>query len=241
VFRIYPAVDIKEGRCVRLLRGDMDSETVYGERPWEMALRWQAEGASYLHVVDLDGAVRGRPVNLGSVREILERVRIPVQVGGGVRTREDVERLLDLGASRVILGTRALVEPAFLAEMVDSFGERVIPSLDTRGREVAVSGWTASLRVPFATLLRDLVDCGVKRLIHTDIRKDGTLAGHGAGVPGELLGLGVGIIAAGGISSLEDLQALKRLSAQGVEGAVVGKALYAGVLSLPDILELEEA
>lgn len=240
MFRIYPAVDIKGGRCVRLLRGDMDKETVYGERPWEMALRWEEEGASYLHVIDLDGAVRGTPVNLQSVIEILERVSIPVQVGGGLRTKEDVERLLDLGADRVILGTRALAEPAFLAEMVDLFGDRVIPSLDTRGREVAVSGWTTSLKVPLTSLLRDLVASGVKRIIHTEIRRDGTLAGHGACIPGDLLDLGLGIIAAGGISSLDDLRALKDLSMRGVEGAVVGKALYAGKLSLPEILKLEE-
>lgn len=240
MFRIYPAVDIREGRCVRLLQGEPEQETVFSDSPWEMALRWESEGASYLHVVDLDGAARGALVNLQSVKEILKRVSIPVQVGGGVRRRDDLERLLDLGASRVILGTRALVDPAFLEEMVSLYGDRVLPSLDMRGNEVAVSGWTESLDIPLADLLQDLKRRGIKRLIHTDIRRDGTLAGHVASFPPDLLDLGLGIIAAGGISRREDLLRLKELSRHGVEGAVVGKALYVGLLNLPEILQFEE-
>ncbi len=239
MFRVYPAVDIKGGRCVRLLRGEMERETVYGERPWETALRWESEGASYLHVVDLDGAARGALVNLQSVEEILRRVKVPVQVGGGVRRREDVERLLGLGASRVILGTRALADPSFLADMVDLFGEKVLPSLDARGNRVAVDGWTRTLDTSLAEMLQGLMRCGIKRLIYTDIRRDGTLAG-GTAFPSELLDLGIGIIVAGGISGREELQRLKGLSCRGVEGAVIGKALYAGKLTMREIRQLEE-
>ncbi len=240
MFRIYPAVDIKGGRCVRLLRGELERETVFSDRPWEMALRWQDEGASFLHVVDLDGAVEGRPVNLESVEEILRRVNVPVQVGGGVRTIEDARLLLDMGAARVIMGTRVLADPLFLRAAAETLGERLVVSLDLRGGRVAVGGWTWELERPLADLVDELVSSGVRRVLHTDILRDGTLEGHAGSVPGELLGRGLGVIVAGGITSRRDLMRLKELAALGVEGAVVGRALYEGTVSLAEILDLEE-
>ncbi len=240
MFRIYPAVDIKGGRCVRLVRGDMEKERVFSDRPSEMAVRWQEEGASFIHVVDLDGAVQGRPVNLESIREILHRVRIPVQVGGGVRTLDDARRLLDMGAARVIMGTRALADPAFLRRAAEDLGEMLVVSLDMRGKRAAVGGWTRELERPLEELVEELASGGVTRVLYTDILRDGTLEGYAGHVPRELLGRGLGVIVAGGISTRQDIQRLKELSSLGVEGAVVGRALYEGRVSLPEILDLEE-
>lgn len=240
MFRIYPAVDIRRGRCVRLRKGILSEETVYSDKPWEMARHWQELGASFLHVVDLDGAVTGHPVNLDSLERILEEVEIPVQIGGGIRTLEDAERILEMGARRVILGTQALMNRDFLRKAVESFGERIVVSLDTRGEIPAVQGWTRELDLSLEEAVKGLLECGVRRVVHTDISRDGTLSGHPGRLPPVLLDRGLRVIAAGGIARREDLIVLRGLSARGIEGAVVGKALYDGTLSLPDILDLEE-
>ena len=240
VFRIYPAVDIRGGRCVRLYQGDLGKETVFSENPWEVALSWQGKGASYLHVVDLDGAAGGALINLGAVMEILERVDIPVQLGGGVRNPEDIERLLSMGVERVIMGTRVLEEPAFAEEMLGIFGARIIVSVDTRGGEVATGGWRKYAGRSLQEVLRHLESCGAERIIHTDIARDGTLSGYNTRVLSPLLDRGLGIIAAGGISTLDDLEKLKELVGRGLEGAVVGKAIYTGDLDLAEALALEE-
>lgn len=240
MFRIYPAVDIRKGRCVRLVRGDLRRETVFSDHPWEMARRWQEEGASYLHVVDLDGAVEGRPVNLATVERILREVRIPVQVGGGVRSLEDARRLLDMGAARVIMGTGALADTGLLRTVVKSLGDRLVISLDLRGERVAVGGWTQELDRALDELVDELLEAGARRVLCTDILRDGTLEGRSGGIPRELLNRGLGVIVAGGISSRRDIVALKELVPRGVEGAVVGRALYEGALALPEILDLEE-
>ena len=240
MFRIYPAVDIKGGRCVRLYQGDLERETVYAENPWEAALSWQEKGASSLHVVDLDGAAGDALANLEAVRAILERVRVPVQFGGGVRSRDHIELLLSLGVSRVILGTRALEEPDFAQEALSSFGPRVVVSVDTRMGEVAVSGWRRAIPRSLDEVLRQLADLGAERIIHTDISRDGTLGGYDTGVLEPLLDRGLGIIVAGGITSLEDLEHLKEMAQRGVEGAVIGRAIYTGDIDLADALALEE-
>jgi phosphoribosylformimino-5-aminoimidazole carboxamide ribotide isomerase len=239
VFRIYPAVDIKGGRCVRLYQGDLALETVFSEHPWEVALAWQERGASYLHVVDLDGAAVGKLVNLVTVREVLERVRVPVQYGGGVRTRDDIEHMLSLGAERVILGTRALEEPTFAEEMLRDFGPRIIISIDSRGGEVASQAWRESAGRSLPEVVEHLQRCGAQHIIHTDITRDGTLAGYDLATLDPLLDRGLKIIAAGGISSFSDLEQLKRLMARGVEGAVVGRAIYTGDIDLDEALALQ--
>ena len=240
MFRIYPAVDIKGGRTVRLYQGDLDRETVYAENPWEAALAWQNKGASFLHVVDLDGASRGELVNLAQIREILERVSLPVQYGGGIRRRDDIEDLLELGVERVILGTRAVEEPAFAEEMIELFGDRVIVSLDTRGGVVATGAWRKTAGRAIPDILDQLASCGAERIIHTDIAHDGTLEGYDTGALEPFLDRGMGIIAAGGISSLSDLRMLKGLAGRGLEGAIVGRAIYTGDLDLAAALMLEE-
>jgi len=240
MFRIYPAVDIKGGRCVRLYQGDLSRETVFSERPWEVALAWQEKGASYLHVVDLDGAASGTLANIETVRELLEKVVITVQYGGGVRNTGDIERMLSLGASRVILGTRALEEPSFAEEMLREFGSRIIISIDTRGGEVASKGWRESAGRSLQEIIEQLLRCGAQRIIHTDIARDGTLAGYDTAALDPLLDKGLRIIAAGGISGLTDLEQLKGLMERGVEGAVVGRAIYTGDIDLGMALALEE-
>lgn len=240
MFRIYPAVDIKGGRAVRLYRGELGKETVYDEKPWEAAIAWQNKGASFLHVVDLDGAAKGELVNLTHVKEILERVSLPVQCGGGVRGRDDIERLLKLGVRRVILGTRAVEEPAFAEEMIGIFGERVIVSLDTREGALATGAWRRTSGRDIADILAQLAACGAEHVIHTNIARDGTLEGYDTETLEPLLDRGMGIIAAGGIRNLSDVRKLKRLSRRGVEGAIVGKAIYTGDLDLTEALMLEE-
>ncbi|MBN2026234.1 MAG: 1-(5-phosphoribosyl)-5-[(5-phosphoribosylamino)methylideneamino]imidazole-4-carboxamide isomerase [Actinobacteria bacterium] len=239
MFRIYPAVDIKGGRTVRLYRGDLDRETVYAERPWEAAVTWQNKGASFLHVVDLDGAAKGELVNLAQISEILERVNLPVQCGGGVRSRDDIEGLLELGVERVILGTRAVEEPAFAEEMIGLYGSRIIVSLDTREGAVATGAWRKTARREISDILNQLAACGAERIIHTDIARDGTLEGYDTGALEAFLDRGMGIIAAGGISDLSDLRKLKGLAGRGLEGAIVGRAIYTGDIDLAEALMLE--
>ncbi len=240
MFRIYPAVDIMGGRCVRLYRGEMETETVYSRNPLESALAWEKEGASFLHLVDLDGAREGRPVNLETVRAILKEVSVPVQVGGGVRSGKDVELLLSLGAARVIIGTRAIEDRDFASEIIGRYGERVIVSVDAREGRVALRGWKDESDIEPVKILEFLSSLGARRIIFTDINRDGTLEGYDTSALDPLLGRGMGIIAAGGVTSLDDLMALKKRMPGGVEGAVVGKALYSGDLDLASALELEE-
>jgi phosphoribosylformimino-5-aminoimidazole carboxamide ribotide isomerase len=240
MFRVYPAVDIKGGKCVRLYRGDMHKETVYSRHPWEMALAWERKGASYVHVVDLDGASGDSLINLESIRNILDRVSIPVQVGGGVRDEKAIETLLSMGARRVVLGTRAISERDFLEEMALKFGPRIIVSVDTMRGDIAVRGWTRKAECSLGDALRQLIDCGIKSVIHTDIERDGTLCGYNTAAIEPLLDQGIGIIAAGGISNLKDVESLRSLVARGVEGVIVGRALYEGELVLEDVLNMEE-
>jgi phosphoribosylformimino-5-aminoimidazole carboxamide ribotide isomerase len=240
MFRIYPAVDIKGGRCVRLFQGKLDKETVFSERPWEMAQHWESQGASYLHVVDLDGASEGRLSNLDALRSIMDKITIPLQFGGGIRSKKDVESLLSLGVERVILGTKALVDPGFLEEMSKAFGESIIVSLDTRGRELAVRAWKERLDKSLEGVLKQLLESRVSRVIHTDISRDGTLKGYNTTALEPLLDTGISVIAAGGISCAEDVKALKGLTARGVEGVIIGRALYTGDIDLTGVLDLEE-
>jgi phosphoribosylformimino-5-aminoimidazole carboxamide ribotide isomerase len=240
MFRIYPAVDIKGGKCVRLYQGDLSRETVFSENPWEVAIGWENQGASLIHVVDLDGAVAGKPVNLEAIGEILKKVGVPVQVGGGVRSRTDVERLLSMGAQRVILGSAASEASEFLEEAAAEFGEKIVVSVDTKGAQVAVSGWTETVTLTVWEILRRLLHAGVKRIIHTDIARDGTLQGYEQASLEPFLDRAFRVIAAGGVTSVEDVSRLKALSDRGVEGIIIGRALYGTGLRLADVLPFEE-
>ncbi len=239
-FVLYPAIDIRNGRCVRLIQGDYDRETVYGD-PAEMAKRWQAEGAAWLHVVDLDGAREGRPVNLAAVGEILAAVDIPIQLGGGLRRREDLETVMELGVTRAILGTVAAEDPAALGRLVEGVRERVAVGVDLRGGVPQVRGWKAEGKLTAADLLTELESAGIQRIIHTEIERDGMLGGYDLEALREVASAtSMAIIASGGVSGIGDIVAIKRLMPLGVDGAILGKALYTGDLELAEALSLQE-
>ncbi len=239
---VFPAIDLRGGRCVRLRQGDPRAETVFGDDPAAIARSWAAQGASWLHVVNLDGALedeRASAVNLQALRTILAAVRIPVQFGGGLRSLDDVQQVLDLGVTRVVLGTVAIRDRPLVAAALARFGpDRIVAALDTRNGHVAIRGWQEKTDVRVLTLGRELHDLGVERAIYTDISRDGMLAGPDLeGVEALARESGLGIIASGGITYLRDLHALLGLG-RAVEGAIVGRALYTGTIDLPAALEL---
>ena len=232
---VVPAIDLRGGRCVRLYQGDYARETVYSDAPGEVAERWIEAGASRLHVVDLDGAKAGAPVNLPAIESIAAAATVPVQLGGGIRSVESARAALDLGVDRVMTGTAAVRDPESVAAMCDALGpEAVVVSVDARDGLVALDGWTRSSRVRAAELMHRMSEMGVVRFLYTDIARDGTLAGPNYGAIESLRGeISANIMVAGGISSVEHLLRLQRI---GVEAAVVGKALYTGDVSLPDAI-----
>lgn len=227
---IIPAIDIKDGRCVRLYQGDFAQETVYSDDPVATARQWEEQGATRLHVVDLDGARSGRPVNTDAVLAIVQALGIPVQLGGGLRREEDIDAALSLGVERVILGTAAVEEADLVARMINRFGDQIIVGVDARNGMVATAGWTETATVQAGDLIEHMAGLGVRRVIYTDISRDGTLSGPNFSGLEALVHLGgPEIIASGGIASIEHLQRLVRI---GVEGAIVGKALYTGAINL---------
>lgn len=237
---VFPAIDIKNGQCVRLRQGKADDVTVYGQDPAEMALRWEQEGARYLHLVDLDGAFSGIGVNRSAVKAVCRAVTIPVEVGGGIRTAEAVEEYLALGARRVILGSAAIEHPELAPAMVQRFGaDHIAVSIDAKGSRAASHGWTDSTSrevIPFA---EELVRQGVSVIIYTDISRDGMLTGPNFDMLGALNAIpGISLIASGGMSCPADLE---RLSVMGLYGAICGKALYEGAITMKDIRKIQEA
>ena len=228
-FTIYPAIDLKGGRCVRLLQGKADAETVYGHDPVAMAKHWEAEGAEYLHVVDLDGAFAGRPVQHQLVADIVKAVRMPVQCGGGLRTDEDLQLLLDAGVARVILGTRAWEDPEQLAALTKRFGSRIAVGIDCRDGLVQIKGWTQTTNVTAAALAARADTLGVKTLIITDTATDGMLKGTNVQVMEDICSaVHCQVIASGGVSAAADVRALRDAGCSNLAGAIVGKALYEG-------------
>jgi phosphoribosylformimino-5-aminoimidazole carboxamide ribotide isomerase len=231
---IIPAIDIKDGQCVRLYQGDYRQVTVYAKHPAEMAARWQALGARYLHLVDLDGAREGRPVNLDAVREIVKEVTIPVELGGGIRDLRTIEEVLAAGLDRAILGTAAVEDRDLVARSAWRWGERVVVGIDARDGLVATRGWEVTSERRALDLAREMVGLGVRRFIYTDISQDGTLTEPGYDSTLALVtGVPVPVIASGGVSKVEHLLKLATL---GVEGAIVGRALYTGAIDLCEAL-----
>jgi phosphoribosylformimino-5-aminoimidazole carboxamide ribotide isomerase len=228
---VVPAIDLREGRVVRLLRGRIEDTVVYTDSPAEAACRWEREGALRLHVVDLDAAVLGRP-QLDAVAEIIAAVSIPIEVGGGVRTIDRAEDYIGRGAERVIFGTAALLAPAVVQEAVRRWPGSVAVALDARDGRVAVSGWTELTDVAALDLARQVRDWGVGRIQYTDISRDGALSGPNVVATEAVARLGgLSITASGGVSSVEDLRELHRLEPLGVDEVIVGKALYEGRLT----------
>ena len=236
---VIPAVDIRGGKCVRLFKGRFEEETVFFHDPAEAAREWEARGAKLLHVVDLDGARRGRPENLGSIQAILRSVDIPIQLGGGIREVDTGKALLDLGVSRVVLGTAAARDLSFVKQAIRVLGkERVLVAIDAREGFVAVEGWQEATRKPAEAFARELREVGLEEAIFTDISRDGTLEGPSFQALEQLLATGLKIIASGGISSLEDISRLKGLERKGLVGAIVGKALYVGAFRLEEAMAI---
>jgi phosphoribosylformimino-5-aminoimidazole carboxamide ribotide isomerase len=237
-FIVIPAVDIKGGRCVRLRRGLAEEETVFDEDPVRAALRWEEEGARLLHVVDLDGAFAGRPINGTVVKEIASALRIPVEVGGGIRDTRTAVDYVESGLERVVVGTAAFSEESWLSELVGALGERLAVGVDVKEGKVAVKGWTGvSTEEPVAAVKR-LADAGVRRIIYTDTMKDGTLEGPNfEGLQTMAKAAAMPVIASGGVGSLGDIERIAELSGLGIEGVIVGMALYTGKLSLADAID----
>jgi phosphoribosylformimino-5-aminoimidazole carboxamide ribotide isomerase len=234
---IIPAIDLKGGRCVRLLRGEMKAETVYGDDPVAMGQRWLSEGAEYLHVVDLDGAVSGVPVNGAAIAALCQSLAVPIEVGGGVRTVERAAELLDAGADRAIFGTAALATPEVVSAACERFPGRIAVGIDARDGKVAVQGWTETSAVAAIELAQRVEAWGVTRIIYTDISRDGTQ--HGVNVEATravAAALRIPVTASGGVGSLADITALLPAQRDGVDSVIVGRALYTGAVTLRDAI-----
>ena len=234
---LFPAVEIRNGRCVRLTEGKFECETVFAEDPAEMAVRWADAGAEYLHVVDLDGALAGQSGNTEVIKRILAKVKMPVQVGGGIRTLANIENMLALGVTRVILGSVAVRDPELVREACQKFPGQVVVGIDAKNGEVAVEGWGIGGGIGAIELAKKMAAVGVEHIIFTDISRDGMLSGVNVEATAELAkASGVKVIASGGVSSLADLKALQAHEADGIEGCIVGKAIYTGALDLKEAL-----
>ena len=237
MFDVIPAVDILDGKCVRLFQGKFDAETVYSESPLEAAERWINMGAKWMHLVDLNGAKTGIQENLELIREIVESFKIHFEVSGGVRTSETIEFLLKCGAKRVIVGTRSVVDKDFVKRIAKKYGDKIAVGVDASGGRVATDGWTNVTDIEAKTFARELQDLGVKKLIFTDTSRDGALRGPNFEAIEDLASsIEIPVIASGGISTLDDIRKIKKI--EGVEGCIIGKALYEGKFSLEDALKI---
>ncbi|WP_173442796.1 1-(5-phosphoribosyl)-5-[(5-phosphoribosylamino)methylideneamino]imidazole-4-carboxamide isomerase [Selenomonas ruminantium] len=236
---IFPAIDIRGGKCVRLLKGDFNQETVFSDSPADMARKWQAQGAEYLHLVDLDGALAGSSQNLNAIEEILQAVDIPTELGGGIRSMEQIDQLLAMGITRVILGSVAVKNPDLVREACAKYGERIVVGIDAKDGIVAVEGWGKSGNIGVIELAQKMKEAGVKTIIYTDISRDGTLSGVNVEATVKLAQeSGVKIVASGGVKSLEDIKALKKQEAVGIEGVIAGKSIYMGTLDLAAAIKI---
>ncbi|UCZ52641.1 1-(5-phosphoribosyl)-5-[(5-phosphoribosylamino)methylideneamino]imidazole-4-carboxamide isomerase [Bacillus shivajii] len=238
MFTIYPAIDIRGGKCVRLLQGDYNQETVYGDSPFDMAKSFYEQGTSWVHMVDLDGAKEGKPVNDDVVRQAAAQLGANIQIGGGIRTAECVAAYLDNGVSRVILGSSAISDPSFVKSMLKQYGgEKIAIGIDARDGYVATHGWLQTSEVKAEELGEELASYGAKTFIMTDISRDGMMSGPNVEAIANLGRVtGKQVIASGGVSSLEDVKTLKKFENDGISGAIIGKAIYTGKVSLKDAI-----
>lgn len=237
--KLFPAIDIKNGQCVRLRQGSFRDVLVYSDIPLNVAKEWEASGASFIHVVDLDGALVGQPVNDEVIREIVKSINIPIQLGGGIRSIKDIENKLNLGISRVIIGTKAASDPRFMKDAISIFGpERIVAGIDAKDGIVAVEGWEKLSNYNAVALAQEMKDAGVETIVYTDIAKDGMLQGPNINYTLEMVeATGLNIIASGGISSLKDLEILNENK---VYGAIIGKALYENKIDLKQAVTMFE-
>lgn len=236
---IIPAIDIKDGRCVRLFQGEMDKETVYFEDPLEAARHWVLEGAKFIHIVDLNGAVEGRPVHTREIAAICQVPGLSVELGGGLRSLETVESALALAVARVVIGTAAYQDPELLRALGKRFPGKIVVSIDARGGKVAVKGWKETTAMDAVELARRSEQEGASRIIYTDISRDGTKEGVNIDETRKIArAVSIPIIASGGVATLADIAALLPLEKEGVEGVIVGRALYAGAFRLKEAMAL---
>ena len=236
---IYPAIDIRGGRCVRLTEGRFDAETVFADDPAEMALKWAGMGAEFLHLVDLDGALAGEGKNVPVIERILQSVNIPVQLGGGIRNLETIEKLLALGVTRLILGSAAVNNPQLVEEACKKYPGHIAVGIDAKNGEVAIEGWGKGSGVAATELAKQMAAYGVETIIYTDISRDGMLSGVNVEATAALArACGVPIIASGGVASLEDIRRVKAVESDGVQGCIIGKAIYNGAVDLKAALAL---
>ena len=234
MFEVIPAVDILDGKCVRLKQGRFDNKTVYYDDPLEAAKLWESKGAKRLHVVDLNGARTGTPENAEIIKEILKTLTIPVQVGGGYRRLDLIDMMLNAGADRIVLGTTAIVNPNLLSSVCEKFGSHIAVSVDAKDDKVVANGWTNVSQKSVTSLAQEAVSMGVRRFIYTDISKDGMLEGPNfAGISKFIASVSVPIIASGGVKDKNDVQKLEEM---GIEGCIIGQALYTGHINLEELI-----
>ncbi|MEB4860113.1 1-(5-phosphoribosyl)-5-[(5-phosphoribosylamino)methylideneamino]imidazole-4-carboxamide isomerase [Priestia aryabhattai] len=237
-FEIYPAIDMRGGKCVRLLQGDYTKETVYGDSPVDMATQFASEGAQWIHMVDLDGAKAAKRVNDEFVLGVKKKLNVRVQIGGGIRSEADVAYYLENGIDRIILGSAAISNPEFVKKMLKEYGARIAIGIDARDGYVATEGWVETSTIKATELGKELANAGAETFIFTDISTDGMLSGPNVeGIVEMAKATGKGVIASGGVSKLADLDALKKYEADGVIGAIVGKALYTNKFTVAEALQ----
>lgn len=237
--QLYPAIDLKNGQCVRLKQGEFKEITVYSDKPEEIAALWQEQGATYLHLVDLDGALAGHSVNEEVIRKIVNAVSIPVEIGGGIRSEEAIASMLSLGVARVIIGTKAVKQPEFIRDMIEKFGaDRIVLGVDAKDGMVAVEGWETVSEITASDLCSRMKEYGIRHIVYTDISRDGMLIGPNVAYTKKLTDeTGLDVIASGGMSSMEDL---RQLYEAGVQGAIIGKALYEKRIDLSEAVKTFE-
>ena len=236
---IIPAVDIKNGRCVRLLQGRKDEETIFSNDPVKMAIKWDDEGAELIHVIDLDGAFEKSPQNLNSIKKIIENVKAGVQVGGGIRDKKTIRMFIDLGAKRVIIGTEAIKNPKLVKDACKEFPGRIVVGIDARNGMVAIEGWTETTKIKAVDLAKQFEDCGVAAINFTDIYRDGMQTGPNIKETMIIAeNVSIPVVASGGVSTIEDIKKLIQLKKFGVTGIITGRALYSGNLNLKEAIEL---
>lgn len=236
---IIPAIDLRNGKCVRLVEGKLEQETVYSDNPVAQALAWQDKGAEFLHLVDLDGAFAGVPKNLEVIKAIVQAVDIPVQLGGGIRVMETIDALLEAGLNRVILGTVAIKNPQLVKEACAKYPGRIVVGIDSKDGLVAVEGWAEASSRTAVDLALEMKSYGVERIIYTDVSRDGTLQGPNLEATKQLAeATGMKVVASGGVSSLADIRDLMAVENVGVDAVILGKSIYTGAIELEEALEL---
>ena len=240
--KIFPAIDIKDKKCVRLLKGNFDNKTTYEQSPFEQALRYKDAGLLNLHMVDLDGALTGELVNLEIIANVIKKLNISIEIGGGIRSIDKIQAYIDIGVDKVILGSAAIKNPHFLRQACQIFKDKIVLGLDAKKGKLSVSGWKESINQTAEDYLKNVNGCGFSRVIYTDIDRDGTKTEPNLEETISIAKISsVPVVVSGGISSIEDIKKIKKLNQFNIEGVIVGKAIYDGDINLKDLKELEDA